>query len=534
MTKNLITKVIVAILLLAMMLPLVVSCGETETTTKPTGTKPPVVEGTDDPETNETEEPEATTAAPTIAVDYPAQLENIKDSIEDNVVQFVYVEGEEGFYTAKSIWVDEENAGVLDAVDQQTIDRNNRVKEDIGVTIKAITDPTLSISGLQSFTKTTYFDTQSADLDVYCGFQYYDIKVALTGNLVNLNTIVTEDQETIIDIDQPYWATNYIKSITYNNYLFWVTGDLALRYTGGLYCTFVNLDLYDSYVKSNYDGKSIYDIVNAKQWTMQTMLDMADMVDADLDSNGIASAGDRLGIVWRTGDILDGLPFGCKINYSTRSTTAGKDTISIALPTDKRGAKLADYIKTLFDVPYAYRADFQTMLPIFAEGNSLFTIDKLYRSAIDLSNMENFAIIPTPLLDTDQKEYGSGTHDGLTIFGISKYSNCKKAAAATLELMAYYSYLLVTPTYINSVLKGSDTIRNPESIAMIDKIRAGFDSDFAAAWTEKIGSITYVFRGDDVLKYSGLVKTKTRTWTTNLTNLLAELDAVAAKEAAGE
>ena len=110
MTKNLITKVIVAILLLAMMLPLVVSCGETETTTKPTGTKPPVVEGTDDPESEETE-PKTTTAAPTVAVDYPAQLEGIKDSIEDNVVQFVYVEGEEGFYTAKSIWVDEENAG---------------------------------------------------------------------------------------------------------------------------------------------------------------------------------------------------------------------------------------------------------------------------------------------------------------------------------------------------------------------------------------------------------------------------------------
>ena len=88
---------------------------------------------------------------------------------------------------------------------------------------------------------------------------------------------------------------------------------------------------------------------------------------------------------------------------------------------------------------------------------------------------------PTPLLDNNQPDYASGAHDGLTIFGISKYSNCPLASAATLELMAYYGSLLVTPTYVESVLKGSEMIHDPESIAMIDKIRAGFDSNIAFA-----------------------------------------------------
>ena len=528
MAKKLFTKVVVAVLLLSMMLALVVSCGDPETTTKPTGTKPPVVEGTDDPESPETEEPEETTAAPTVKVEYPAQLEGIKDSIDGNVVQFVYVEGSSGAYTAKSLWVDEENAGVLDAVDNQIIDRNNRVKDDIGVTIKAVTDPTLTISGLQSFVKTTYFDSQSDELDVYCGYQYYDLKVALTGNLLNLNTIVNGNQETIIDIDQPYWATNYINSITYNDLLFWVTGDLSLRYTGGLYCTFVNLDLYDSYVKNNYDGKSIYDIVNAKQWTMQTMLDMADMVDSDIDGNGVASSGDRLGIVFEPNDVLDGLAFGCKINFSTRTTTAGKDTISIALNTDKRAAKLAGYISTMMNSLYAFQAaskDSDAMMPLFAEGNTLFAFNKIYQSSVYLSGMTRFAIIPTPLLDNDQKEYASGAHDGLTIFGISKYSDCKIAAAATLELMAYYGSLLVTPTYVNSVLKGSETVHDPESIAMIDKIRAGFDSDFAAAWSEKVSNIVHVYRTkSNVDKFSAYVKVSAKTWPAQLKTLLADLE----------
>ena len=527
MAKTILIKTLSLILILTMMLSLAVACGTSETTTKKPATTQPPVEGTEAPE-DEITEPEVTTTVPSAQIAYPAQLDGIKDELEDTTVQFIYVEGEEGIYTAKSLWADENTAGELDAVDQQTINRNNHIYEDLGITIEAFTDPTLGISGLYTFAK-TYFDVQDPSVDVYCGFQYFDLSVALTGNILNLNTIVNDNNETLIDIEQPYWATDYINSITYNNYLFWVTGDLSLRYTGGLYCTYVNLDLYDTYVKSNYDGKSIYDIVNEKMWTMQTMLDMADLVDFDLDNDGKASANDRLGIVCRTGDILDGFPFACKINFSTKSTTAGKDTIAIALNTDQRATKLAGYISTMFSSMYSYESDFANMMSIFAQGNALFTFEKLYRSSIDLYAMERFAIVPTPLLDESQDDYGSGTHDGLTIFGISKYSNCPIASAATLELMAYYGYLLVTPTYIESVLKGSETVHDPESIVMIDKIRAGFDSDFAAAWSYKINGISQMFRKENVMSYSSMIKVNSRTWPTLLTRLLGDLEAVAAQ-----
>ena len=145
--------------------------------------------------------------------------------------------------------------------------------------------------------------------------------------------------------------------------------------------------------------------------------------------------------------------------------------------------------------------------------------------------MERFAIVPTPLLDESQDDYGSGTHDGLTIFGISRYSNCPIASAATLELMAYYGYLLVTPTYIESVLKGSETIHDPESIVMIDKIRAGFDSDFAAAWSQSVSNIVHVYRTkDNVERFASYVKVSSRSWPAQLTKLLQDLEAVAAEQ----
>ena len=264
------------------------------------------------------------------------------------------------------------------------------------------------------------------------------------------------------------------------------------------------------------------------------MLDMADMVDDDTDGNGAASAGDRLGIVFEPSDGLDGLAFGCKISFSSKSTTAGKDTISISLNTDKKAVKFADYINTMWKSLYAYEvpeADSANMMPIFANGSALFAFNKIYQASVYLSDMERFAIIPTPMLDESQGEYGSGAHDGLTIFGISRYSNCPLASAAALELMAYYGSLLVTPTYVNSVLKGSETIHDPESIAMIDLIRRGFDSDFVAAWSNSINNIVHIFRTfGNVSKFSSYIKANSRSWPSALTDLLSELERVGSEQ----
>ena len=455
---------------------------------------------------------------------YPTQLDGIKDLLEDPVVEIIYVEGGNGTYTADSIWVDVETVADIDAVDQQIIDRNNRIYEDLGLTIDAFTDPTLGISGLYSFAK-IYFDLQDPGLDIYAGYQYFDISVATKGAFYNLNTIVNETGESLININKSYWATDYINAMTYHDQVYWVTGDLALRYTGGLYGTFVNLDLYNAYVKNNYEGKSIYDIVNEKGWTMQTMLDMAAMVYDDSDSNGAASANDRLGIVFEPNDSLDALAFGCRINFTTTTTAANQEYISVTLHTDKNATKLATYIDTMFKSNYAYCAttsDSQEMMKIFANGNALFAVNKLYQAEIYLMGADKVAIIPTPMLDEWQGGYATGVHDGVTIFGISRFTNCPIASAALLELMAYYSSVMVTDAYIEELTNGSE-----ESIAMVELMRQSVYSNFGAAWSNKISNMVHVFRNKaNVEKFDSFVKVTSRQWPNQLQTLLSELESL--------
>ena len=511
MAKTILTKCVVALLIASMLVIGLVGCGGPATTTKAPSTsgeigKPPV--------------------------DYPAQLEGIESVTADQEVTFVYVEGGNGTYTADSIWVDPD-AGDLDDVDNGIIERNNKIYEKIGVTITPYPFEG-GIADLQSLTK-TMFDTQDETIDVYAGYQYFDISLATQGHLYNLTDIANENGDPLIDITQSYWATNYINSITYNDYIYWVTGDLSLRYTGGLYCTFVNTEIYDSKVRQSYEGKSIYEIVNEGNWTMDTMMAMAELGADDIDGDGKITEGEVAGFVYETQDIWDGMAFGCKIEFGKKVSGASGDQITVNLPYDRKASELATYFSTIHNAThYALNVpgnDSKNMMPYFNDGLALFAVNKIYQSAIHLSEMDSFAIVPTPKLNTAQKNYASGCHDSLTIFGISKYTDVPQASAATLELMAFYGSQLVTPVFYEKYILGGRTVREDESIKMIEIIRDGFNSDFVAAWSGSIDNIVQIYRDANKCKnFTAQMTYMKNKWPGTLNKLLASLEEAALEE----
>lgn len=520
MAKTILIKCVVALLLAAMLVVGFASCGAPITTTKtPASTNG---NGTTD------------TTAPPKNTEYPTQISGMKNKTNGKTIQFAYVEAGNGTYVADSLWVDPEGAD-LDDVDKAIIERNAKVSEDLGVTIEAI-DYQTGISGLQEATK-TIFDTAKPDIDIYCGYQYYDISLATKQHLYNLNDLTNDLGTPLIDINKGYWATNYIDSISYNDYTYWVTGDLALLYSGGLYCTYVNTALYDTYVKSAYEGKSIYQIVNEGNWTMETLIEMAQKVPNDADGNGKVTEGETVGFVYETIDMWDGIAFGCQVEFGKKVTASSGfgDEITIAFNTDTKAKKLADYCNTLYEaVHYSLKvanADSKNLMMYFASGQALFTVNKIYMSALYLSEMESFAIIPTPKLNTTQRNYATGCHDSLTIFGISRYSDVAEAAAATLELLSYYSNQIVTPVFYKNYILGSRTVREDESMEMIKIIRDGFDSDFVAAWSNSINGIVQFYRAPtNVRAFKYNTDKNLKTWPKSLDALLADLDAAALPE----
>ena len=461
-----------------------------------------------------------------IPSELPGHLAEFYDPDGDTPVEFIYVEGGLGTYVADSLTADLDG-GYLDDADMGIIERNNRVKEYLGVTVEAFTDETLGVDQLHTLAK-FYFDSQDPTLDVYVGVQYYDLSVATSGHLLDLGTLKNYEDKPIIDTEKEYWATEHIEAINPGGATYFVTGDLSLTYAGGFYCTFVNEYLYDLYVKESYGDLTIHELADQGRWTMETMLDMASLVYDDTDKSETTTETDRLGIVYEPGSALDGFAYGCNVSFSRKGTdSSGKAQMEFTLGTDENANKLAGYLKTVTSADYTYNAGAagdQNMMPIFAAGNTLFCFSILKNADVYLRDMDNYEILPYPKLDGDQTGYFTGLDEAVSVYGISRYSDCPRLAAATLELMASLTRNLSIRHFYDKFIPRCRCAHPNESQIVADSFPSICHGDFAAAWGNSLGNVNQVFRDPAAYTdFSDYVKTHYPDTETKMNEILRKL-----------
>ena len=420
-------------------------------------------------------------------------LDNIPEDVnfadEDDslrTVTFVYTEGANGTYTGRSIKVEEITG---DSVDAKLYERNQTVEARFGIIIESIMAGP-AISNLQS-NISAVLQAGDPDYDVIAGYQYFDLDIATLGYVLDINTL-DEYGADYIDIEQDYWATDYIKNMHYGDPIYWLSGDLSLRFVGGQYCTFVNSRIYDSILKDRYG--SIYDIVKEGKWTLDMLNEMASLCFRDMNSNDKADEADELGLVIEVGqDMSDGVAVGAGVTWSVRNPDG---TISVTLG-GERTIEFAPKYYQICNSEYFYRpatSDSVNQMTVFKNGNVAFTINKLYQSEVYLREMDdNFYIVPTPKFNEAQPSHYTGLHDGNTIFGITYCSDAIPAAAVALEAMAAESLRIVTPEFYDFALKFKYT-RDDEASEMIDLIKECAYSDFVFVWGSSLNNITHFFR----------------------------------------
>ena len=461
-----------------------------------------------------------------IPSELPGHLAEFYDPEGDTPVEFIYVEVDPATYVADSLTADPDS-GDLDDADMGIIERNNRVKEYLGVTVEAFTDETLGVDQLHTLAK-FYFDSQDPSLDVYVGVQYYDLSVATSGHLLDLGTLKNYEDKPIIDVDKEYWATEHIKAINPGGATYFVTGDLSLTYAGGFYCTFVNEYLYDLYVKESYDDLTIHELADQGRWTMETMLDMASLVYDDTDKSETPTPADRLGIVYEPSSSLDGFAYGCNVSFSRKETdNSGKEQMVFTLGTNENANKLAGYLKTMTSADYAYNAGANygfNMMPVFAAGNALFCFSLLKYGHVYLRDMDNYEILPYPKLDSDQTGYLTGLNQTVSVYGISRYSDCPRLAAATLELMASLTRNLSIGHFYDKFIPRCRCAHPDESQIVADSFPSICRGDFAAAWGNSLGNVNQVFRDPAAYTdFSNYVKTHYPDVETKMNEILGKL-----------
>lgn len=436
-------------------------------------------------------------------------------------INFMVASADGDDYHMRSIYIDDYGDDTSNSVDVEVFNRNERIKEMLNVNIEVIAEQDGKIVNWGK----SLLLAGSDEYDVIAGLQYGDVQLALEGVMVDLNTLKDYNAD-YIKWNEEYWATSYIDAMSFGNKNYWLTGDLCLRFTGGYYSFFVNTRLYQEKLFNKYG--SIYDIVNNKQWTYDTLLDMIALSFEDVDGDDKITYGtDVLGLALPIHDNTNGMAIGAGVIY-TRYDENNKPQNNFT----NTNKTLISYIGKLYETSTAngvhnFDSDYGTAMSTFAAGNAVFIAGRLNQAELYLSEMtDDYYVIPCPLLSSEQDNYYSSVHDAINIYGINLHSNNYAAAAATLEAMAYESYYKVRPVYYDSFLKFKYT-RDDQAAQMIDLMHDSLYTDFVYIWqfSGDLNSMGNFFRSSATSnRATSLLKSYQTVWSTALDGILQSIE----------
>ena len=450
-------------------------------------------------------------------------LDHLKDlNFEGEEVSFIIAGGDGDSYNQRSIYVDEEGDDG-DAVNSAIYARNQKIQQMLGIEIYIAADADASIT---SQAKTVLLGGTS-DYDIIAARQYDDIQLALEGVILDLNTLPQLEAD-YIKWDQEYWATSYIDALTFGNKTFWLAGDLCLRFTGSYYCMFVNARLYNDILAAEYG--SLYDVVRNKDWTYDTLMDMSEKSYLDDGNDKVDLEGDRVGLLLTVCDNMNGMAISAGVVF-TRYDENGTPVNNVTTG-NRTLTSFMEKTYELINAPgvYAFGAGavaYQEAMEHFASGQSVFVAGRLNHAEMFLRDMvDDYYVVPSPMLNKDQGAYYTAVHDSSNIYGINYSSERVAAAAATLEAMAYESFYSIRPIYYDSFLKFKYT-RDDQAAEMIDIMHDGVYTDFVFIWqfSDEMNRLGFFLRENVHSRNSASsIKKLSSTWTKGLEDILAQIN----------
>ena len=294
-----------------------------------------------------------------------------------------------------------------------------------------------------------------------------------------------------VDFAKPWWPKSVARdAATVNGKMFVTVSDLCVSYaeqTWGI--------VFDKDRAVDYGMDGVYDLVRDGKWTIDKLMEMADSVYTDVNGDGAKDADDYYGYV--TADN------GCLIlsyfyGFDQRLAVVEDGKVNMVLNTEK-SAEICDKIYRLSTSQGTYKpADSSNagIYNVFVNENALFCpmqLQYVYRQLRDYEN--NYGVVPLPKWDEAQSEYYSVCDAGANVMVIPITAQNTEMIGAVVEALSAYSWRTVMPTYCDIVLNRKSA-RDPESAEMMELILDSRVIDFAylydgwTGWVFKLAGMT--------------------------------------------
>jgi maltose-binding protein MalE len=487
------TRIIIAILVLAMMLPMALACAETngpeDTTAGSADTQAPSLDAT-------TEAEETMFALSDIPEDLRFDGETIK---------FLYWDDVEN----PEFFVEDQNG---EAVNDAIYNRNAKVEEQFGVTLEFTGTPG-NFNNQSAFVNQAVNSTQAgADAhDFFCGYSMSGATLMCQGIAQDLTDY------SIIEFDKPWWPASLIGKATIKDGVYFASGDISTNFLYMMYLCVFNKDLFTDITQ--LENKALYEMVDNGEWTIDKFIELASGVYVDQNGDATANQGDRFGFVSHN------------IHFDSFYTAANLFTV---VPAEDGTIKLSEDLfsektQNLLTKMGAFLHEsgdcfFSSDQDIFAAGEALFTINRAQITNKKLTATSfSYGILPVPKYDAEQEEYYTCMAFPFTTYVLSTASTHPEAAAATLELMAYQSYMQITPALFEEAMKLRYADQSDDSF-MFDLIRETVVIDLGRLLTNRLDNLSYsLFRGamnnNQGSSWASLEKANTKLFNRKITDI---------------
>lgn len=372
---------------------------------------------------------------------------------------------------------------------QAVYERNRLVENTFGVTIK--TKDNVSRTEINTYVMNS-FNSGDMDYDIVMQTLNRCYTLAQSGYLMNLDDVEN------LDLTSDAWDQSYLEQTSIGNQNYFATGEITTMDNDATWVMMFNKKLAEKRNLSDmYDGQSIYDLVKAGKWTMDTLLAMAKDVYEDTDNNGIISSGDSFGIA-TTIDFIQGLFYGAnakivvkdendepKLSFKTKTNVSVIDKIiEIYYSANKVTFDCHDYIS---ENPQAHLIAQE----MFESDRALF-YSEVMQCVTRLREMNtDFGIIPVPKFSESQANYTTHSVTDVTLCCcfpkvLEKDSTRVAMSGAIAQAMAVEGKNILTPAYYEKSIIGKGA-RDEESLDMLDII-----------FQHRVADIGYITGSDDI------------------------------------
>ena len=397
--------------------------------------------------------------------------------------ELCFLTRDHGEWTTLEIFAENQTTD-SDNISTAVFERNDRILQTYGVTITEILKETAS----QGSALTNEVSAPTGDFLAMIGATSDCASFASKGYLWDLNSDAVE----YLDFTKAWWDTNMAEGLSFNDRVYFATGDLL---TTDNDATFVLL--FNKQLVTDCGIPDLYALVENNEWTMQRMYEFEQTAIQDKNGDGkLTYNTDVCGLAY-TGDVPSAMLIGGGITLSTKD----ENDYPVYELNVERAQNIADLGKLIFAKDYTVDMNnpgdgtgiYEVGQITFGGGHALF-FGEVMQSVTRMRGYDvDFGILPYPMYNEQQEGYYSMMHYyASSCVAIPKSVNENKLVMVNsmIEAMAYHAVDTLTEQYyeINLKTKGA---KDEQSGPMMDKILSGrvYDLSYYYNWSNAFGTL---------------------------------------------